>query len=176
MQKLLLALAFLFASPAFAQVAGGSSLASGTLTNPTSTLTRPANTTAYASGQLIASSTTAGSVVVPSFALPNSAGGAIIPKLRLQTNVTTGWGSASIQVDTWSPAPTFSNGDGGTYTVATGSTGYLGSFTCSLTQGGDGAYGECVPVSGQVIAPKLASGAHRMMSAAPQMPMPPPST
>ena len=55
------------------------SLNSGAITNPTSVLTRPANTTAYASGQLIASSTTAGSIVVRSFAIATSAGGANIP-------------------------------------------------------------------------------------------------
>jgi hypothetical protein len=38
------------------------------VTAPSSTLTRPANTTAYAQNELIASSTTAGSVVVPSIA------------------------------------------------------------------------------------------------------------
>jgi hypothetical protein len=35
----------------------------------TSTLTRPANTTAYTANQAVASSTVAGSAVIPSFAL-----------------------------------------------------------------------------------------------------------
>ncbi|MDQ6702498.1 MAG: hypothetical protein M3Z96_05020 [Pseudomonadota bacterium] len=38
------------------------------------------NTTAYAANQLIASSTTAGSVTVPSFAVATSGGGAIISR------------------------------------------------------------------------------------------------
>src|SRR5690242_11771933 len=57
----------------------------GAITNPTSTLTRPANATAYAANQLIASSTTAGSVVVPSFTTLTGTG--IIARLRLRTNV-----------------------------------------------------------------------------------------
>ena len=77
---------------------GGLSL---TITNPTSTLTRPANTTAYAANQIIASNTSGASVVVPSFAIANSAGGASIPRLRLSTSVTTGWGGVVININLW---------------------------------------------------------------------------
>jgi hypothetical protein len=134
------------------------SLSSSAITNPTSTLTRPANTTAYAANQLIGSSTTAGSVVVPSFAIATTAGGAIVPRLRLQTNVTTGWQGISIQVDLWTAAPTFTNGDGGAYAPATGSAGALGSYIIPLTQMGDGAVG-AGPLSGaNQLSMKLTSG------------------
>lgn len=126
------------------------------LTNPTSTLTRPANTTAYAVGDVISSNTTAGSVVVPSFAIANSAGAAIIPRLRLSSNVTTGWSAISLQVNLWTAAPTYTNGDNGAYAVATGAAGYLGSCQISLNQFGDGAVGVGAISNGANI--KLASG------------------
>lgn len=113
----------------------------------TSTLTRPANTTAYAGSsgtpQLIASSTTAGSVVVPSFTI--GATGGVFPKLLISTNVTTGWGSVVIVVTLWTAAPTYSNGDGGTYAVATGYASKRTSFSCTLTQYVTGAQGTCTP-------------------------------
>lgn len=129
----------------------------GTATNPTSTLTRPANTTAYATTQLIGSSTTAGSVVVPSFAIANAAGSAVIPRLRLSTNATTGWGT-TLTVNLWSAAPTYTNGDGGTYAVATNGAKHLAQYSCTLTQYGDAASGECSVSVGNFAMVTLASG------------------
>lgn len=125
--------------------------------NPTSTLTRPANTTAYSSGQLIASSTIAGSVSVPSFTLPGGRG--FVPRIRLSTSATTGWGgSAVVTVTLWRTAPTYTNGDGGAYAVATGASGRLGQFSCTLVQYGDGASGECSPSVGNFLTIALPSG------------------
>lgn len=117
-----------------------------------STLTRPANTTAYAAGQLVASSTTAGSIVVPSLAVAlNNAGSGVVRRLRLRASQTSGLGAAnSFGVDLWTAAPTFTNGDGGAYVVATGSASWLGTFTFgSMVQAGDGAYGAAAPDVGQ---------------------------
>jgi hypothetical protein len=158
-------LALLFASPAFAQVAGGSSSTTATTTANSSTLTS-GTATSLAAGQLIASSTTAGSIVVPSFTLLYAGGAAIAPKGILTTNATSGWSGATVQVDWWSAAPTFTNGDGGTYAVATGAASYLGSLTCTfggtigsatLGQAADGAYAECTPNAGTVMMPKLST-------------------
>ena len=137
------------------------SLLGPTITSPTSTLTLPTTTTAYSAGQLIASSATAGSVVVPSFALPVSAGGAVIPRIRLYSNdpTSTAWPAIGIQADLWSAAPTFTNGDRGTWAIATGSAGHLATYSCTMSQSnGDGYYSECTPVYGNFAAPKLASG------------------
>lgn len=138
---------------------------SGTVTNPTSTLTLPAATTAYTAGQLIANSATAGSVVVPSFAIANTAGGAIIPRLRLSTNdaTATGWGAQTIQVDLWSVAPTFTNGDRAAWLPATGSASHLAAYTCTMAGTtaavwGDGIAGECSVSPGNATTIKLASG------------------
>lgn len=128
--------------------------------NPTSTLTLPSTTTAYSAGNLIANSATAGSVVVPSFTI-QSPGSALIPRLRLSTNdaTSTAWGAVSIQVDLWSAAPTFTNGDRGAWSPATGTASHLGAYSCTMSaEYGDGAYAECAPAVGNVSAWKLANG------------------
>lgn len=133
------------------------------LTTPASTLTRPANTTAYAGSsttpQLVGSSTTAGSVVVPSFAIASSGGQAAIPRLTLATNVTTGWGAVSLTVTLWTGAPTYTNGDGGTYAVATGSATERAQYTCALVQMADGAVCNAASTTGTAPVIHPASGA-----------------
>lgn len=133
----------------------------GTTANPTSVLTRPADTNAYAQNDLIASSTTAGSVVVPSFtATPANGGTGIIRRCRLLTSATTGMGGVAVQVEFWNTAPTVTNGDNGAYAIATGAAHWLGSMTfASLTQVADGAYGAAVSDVGSDIDFALASTA-----------------
>ena len=129
----------------------------GVQSNPTSSLTLPATTTAYAAGNLVANSATAGSISVPGLTLTNS--GAIIPRLRLSTNdaTSTGWGGVQVQVDLWSAAPTFVNGDRGAFALASGAASHLGAYSGTMSAvGGDGAYAELSPVVGSVSAPKLA--------------------
>lgn len=131
------------------------------VTNPTATLTLDATTTAYTAGQLIANSGTAGSVVNPSFAIANSAGGAVIGRLRLSTNDTTStaWGAQTVQVDLWTTTPTWTNGDRGTWSPATGTGAHLGAYTCVFSaEYGDGAYAECYPQVNNSSVVKLASG------------------
>ena len=134
---------------------------SAAITNPTSTLTLPAATTARAAGTLVASSATAGSIVVPSFAIPNSAGGFYEPRIRLATNdaTSTGWPGVQVQVDEWSAAPTFTTGDNTTWAVATGSQTHLATYSCAFSAvNGDGEYAECAIAQGTTPAIKLASG------------------
>jgi hypothetical protein len=114
---------------------------------PSSILTRPADTTPYAAGDLIASSTTAGSIVVPSFAAVRAAGRtSLIRGGRLVSNVTTGWG-VLLSIDLFlasaaaAGAPTHTNGDNGAYTIATGAARWLGRMTGTLIQFTDGAAG-----------------------------------
>lgn len=129
----------------------------GTLTNPSSSITRPANTTAYAQNNLVASSVTAGSVVVPSFSAASSGGA--IPRVRLSTNKTSGWDAAVIRVRLWSAAPTYTNGDGGAYAVATGGAGLLAVFDVTLAQFGDGAAGIAAPNNGTAAWVKISGAA-----------------
>ncbi|MGB6176254.1 MAG: hypothetical protein WBF43_07935 [Methylocella sp.] len=142
------------------QQTGGSvtSLSSGAITNPASVLTRPANTTAYATNQLIASSTAAGSIAVPSFQIASNSGGVILSRLRLETNVAAGWNGINLSVNLWSATPTYTNGDGASYAVAAGSANWLANFLISLIQFGDGAAGAASLTGANEMALKLASG------------------
>jgi hypothetical protein len=116
-----------------------------------STLTRPADTNAYAQNDLIASSTTAGSVVVPSFVadidetdLIEITGGILY---------TSGEAVATfaVHVDLWSVAPTFTNGDNGTYAIASGMASWLGHLSSDVVgtfgRGTDGAAMDLSPGS-----------------------------
>jgi hypothetical protein len=131
-------------------------------TNPTSTLTLTSATTAYTAGQLTANNATAGSMTVPSFAIANSGGSAIISKIVLRSSdtTTTAWGRQTLQIDLWDAAPTFTNGDRAGYAVATRSAHYLGSFTCVMSPvAGDGVYSVCAPNAVNEIGPvALSSG------------------
>lgn len=122
---------------------------SNSITNPTSTLTLPATTTAYTAATQIGSP---GS----SFSIPNAAGGFLSPGFIITTN-DPAWGGATIQIDLERAAPTLTNGDRGVYKIATGAANYLGSYTCTLTTAGDGSYGLCLH-TGALPALKLASG------------------
>ncbi len=87
---------------------------------------RPADTTAYASGDLVAQSTTAGSCSAMQFILPATKGGHFhIRRVRLRksdASVT----NASFRVHFYlGTAPAFSNGDNAAYTTD-GVANYLG--------------------------------------------------
>ncbi len=102
------------------------------------------------------------------FTIPNTAGGAIIPRLRLSTNdnTTTAWNGQTLQVDLWSTYPTFqTTGDRGAFITdfLTGSAAHLGAYTCVMagtanTAYGDGTYAECTSNAGNATIFKLASG------------------
>jgi hypothetical protein len=152
---------------------GGPSGVSATLTNPTSSYQLASSTSAYTAGQLMANSGTAGSVTVPSFAILNAAGGAYVTRLRLYINdgVSTGFGAMQIQVDLWTAAPTWTNGDHAAWAPATNLNAHVAAFTCTtsgvfgttgLNSGGSlgngGVFAECSPKVGTFAAPVLGSG------------------
>jgi hypothetical protein len=141
MKKLLAALAFsLFATSAMAQAL------SPWVPSTPSTLTLPSSTTAYSAGQLIANSGTAANVVNPSFTIPAGYRSALIPRVRLSTNdaTSTAWGAVAVNVDLWSCSPTWTNGDRGTWSPATGTGCHLATYNCTMSsEYGDGAYAEC---------------------------------
>lgn len=104
--------------------------------------TRPADTTAYASGDLIANSTTAGSVVAVSLpnACPSLAGLAQIRRVHVKksnASVT----NAAVRVHLFNAAPTVANGDNGVISM-TGMAGYIGQVDVTIGQTfTDGAQG-----------------------------------
>lgn len=106
----------------------------GPLTIVSGNFTRPANTTAYASGQIIANSTTAGSCSAISLAAAraNDAAGSV-RRVYLKVN-DTAWLNATVRVHLYRSSPTYAAGDGGTYTGNTTESGYLGSLDVTLSR------------------------------------------
>ena len=97
-------------------------------TNPSYTFTRPADTNAYASGDLVANSVTAGSVVPLQWMLGYSAVNApvTIKRVRLFKSGTTITLSA-FRLHIFGALPTVTNGDNGAW-LASQSANYLAYF------------------------------------------------
>jgi hypothetical protein len=132
-----------------------------TLTATAATFTRPANTTAYASGQLLANSIVAASVVPLSFNFdrPSAAIGAGF-QIRRATIIKSGItvANAAFRLHLFTAAPTFiTTGDAGVLaTVGVGAASYLGSLdVTAMIAFSDGAFGAGVPLFGTelVVAP-----------------------
>lgn len=104
----------------------------------TAKFTRPADTTAYASGDLMANSTTAGSVVALSFGV--TPGPLQIRRVRVSktgTSVT----NTSFRLHLFAAVPTVANGDNGAISP-TQAANYLGQIDVSVAQAfSDGAAG-----------------------------------
>lgn len=88
--------------------------------------TRPANTTAYASGQLIANSTSAGSVVPMALVASRDLDfTGMIRRARIKVN-DAAWINATVRVHCYKNSPTVANGDGGAW--STTESEYLGAL------------------------------------------------
>jgi hypothetical protein len=118
--------------------------------------TRPADATAYASGDIVANSVTAGSVVPLNFPnVSNGIGRAVqIRRVRIGKS-TTGVTGASFRLHLFNVLPTVSSGDNAAISIATGMAKYLGQVDVTVGQAfGDGAAGQatteinCHPVGG----------------------------
>lgn len=111
---------------------------------------RPADTSAYASGDLVANSTTAASVSVPSVRLhPKKSGLVKISRLRLK-KTGTGITNAAFRVHLFSGRPTVTNGDNGVWLPT--EAGYIGSFDVTVDRAfSDGAAGIGIPTVGTVV-------------------------
>lgn len=98
---------------------------------PTSSFVRPADTTQYSAGDLIANSTTAGSVVPLSFNVERLHGSGIIRRVLIhKTNATVT--AAIFNLHLYHRAPTVTNGDNGAFAVDT--TAYwIGTVACDMT-------------------------------------------
>jgi hypothetical protein len=115
--------------------------------------TRPADTAAYASGDLVANSTTAGSVAALTFAnIGRIAGaGGMIRRARLRKS-GTGITNASFRLHLYSAAPaTIANGDNGAW-LTDGVANYMGSLDITCDRAfSDGAAGIGIPTAGSEI-------------------------
>lgn len=115
---------------------------------PSVSFTRPADTTAYASGDLVANSTTAGSVVPLKFSCaPLGSGRGRVRRARIHKSATSAT-NANFNLHLFSAAPTVTNGDNGALAVAVGTT-YLGKIALDMTTTGfsatDGLFQSAAP-------------------------------
>lgn len=131
----------------------------GQATNPSGNFTRPNDTTAYASGDLVANSTTAGSVDAVSITVSRVAAGSfMLRRCKLHKSGTTTT-NALFRVHLFRADPaTVTNGDNGAFSVS-GVADYVGGFDVTVDRAfTDGAAGFGVPVVGSEMTVKLASG------------------
>ena len=103
---------------------------------PTASFTRPANTTAYDVGDLVANSTTAGSVAAMTFAVAASAAG---KGLIRSVKIDKAGVAATFRAHFFSAAPTVANGDNGAF--STTKANYLGYIEVATSAFSDGAAG-----------------------------------
>ena len=104
--------------------------------------TRPADTTAYASGDLVANSTTAGSVVPMEFKFATKGQG-IASRVRRARIVTssTSVTNASFRLHLFCASPTVANGDNGAFSTSLAAK-YIGQVDITVGQAfTDGAFG-----------------------------------
>lgn len=153
--KDLLSLIVLAASEAFIGHTGG------VIVVPSSSFTRPADTTAYASGDIVANNTTAASVVALSWTAARiAAGNFYVRRARLKKS-TTSLANAAFRLHLYGADPTAStgiiNGDNGVWSTKVGS--YLGAIDITVDKAfSDAAQGNGAPNIGSEINIVLASG------------------
>lgn len=119
-----------------------------TLTTPFASFTRPADTTAYASGDLVANSTTAGSVVPMTFIIRPENRPAMIRRVRIKKTGTS-IANASFRLHLYgTSAITNTNGDNGAW-LTNNTANYYGSIDVTLDKAfSDGSQGVGSPSAG----------------------------
>lgn len=132
-----------------------------TVANISGSFTRPNDTTAYASGDLVANSTTAGSVVpvtLGGFGESGGAGSTMIRRCVIRKS-GTGTTSASFRVHLYDTSSiTFANGDNSAWSTNKVAN-YLGAFDVTVDRAfTDGAWGAGAPVTGSELLERFASG------------------
>ncbi len=102
--------------------------------NNSASFTRPANTTAYAAGQLVANSTAAGSVVPLAVPVYGQSGFITfrLTRVRLLKSGTTST-NANFTVHLYTQSPTVANGDGGAFSTNQAAT-WIGAVNISSMQ------------------------------------------
>jgi len=127
--------------------------------------TRPADTIAYAAGDLAANSTTAGSVVPLSFASAVRVAGDCLRVERIRIEKTsTSLTNASFRVHLFEASPSVTVGDNGVFnssgTLATGTIlSHAGSAPITMVWAGtDGAIGIGLPTTGSGMTVRPSSG------------------
>lgn len=123
----------------------------GYVARPSATFTRPTDTTPYQSGDLVANSTSAGSVIPMTFSVSRETGrGGMIRRARIRKS-GTGTSNASFRLHLYSASPTVANGDNGAWSTNQGAN-YIGAIDIATsTAFTDGAAGNGIPNIGNEI-------------------------
>lgn len=107
------------------------------LITPSYSFTRPADTTQYGAGDLVANSTTAASVVPMSFSLKRLGGTGVIRGIRLYKSAASAT-AAIFNVHLFSADPGVpTNGDNGAFAIAS-AVNYLAEVAIDMTAGSPG--------------------------------------
>ena len=127
------------------------------VTQTSASFTRPSNTTAYTSGDLVANNTSAGSVVAMQFTIAVGNGRALkIKSVKLETTSTTAT-NGDFRLHLYAADPTVTNGDNGVW-LTTEST-YIGFITLdALLAFSDAIAAVTVPSVDTQLYWRLASG------------------
>lgn len=128
--------------------------------NMTGSFTRPSDTTAYASGDLVANSTTAGSVTpVEIRHIGNKPSGTAIIRRVILRKSGTSTTNASFRVHLYRTSSiTCANGDNGAWST-NAIADYIGAFDATVDRAfTDGAFGAAVPVVGSEFLIKFSGG------------------
>lgn len=122
------------------------------ITRPSASFTRPADTTAYASGDLVANSTTAGSVVPMTLTISPFNGGFRVRRFKLHKSGTSTT-NAQFRVHLFvSSTITVTNGDNAAFSVSSVDN-YIGSADVTIGQAfTDGSAGFALPATGTDMA------------------------
>lgn len=126
--------------------------------NPSASFTRPADTNQYAVGDLVANSTTAGSVVPMSFVLGNNFGFGQFRLTRVRlTKTNNSPTTATFRAHLYSSSPTSAAGDNAAY--STNLSGWLGAIDVPLmTPFTDGCASVGAAVAGSEFLIRQAAG------------------
>jgi hypothetical protein len=128
--------------------------------NPSAGFARPNDATVYASGDLVANSTTAGSVTPMSFPLGGNSmpGTTRIVRVRLAKSSTTAT-NASFRVHLYAASPTVANGDNGAWS-SDQAANYLGAVdVASMKAFTDGCADVGAAAAGAEMLARLPAGA-----------------
>lgn len=128
-----------------------------------STLTRPANTTAYAANDSISDNTTAGSVTALVATVSDTNDDPVLISGLLVDTTDTGLQGVTIRAYLYNSDPTASSGVGGGDNAAFSNkrAGFIGSLSGTFRTFSDGAKARLVPDEGSFIIAKPESGGQR---------------
>ena len=131
----------------------------GTMVTPSAQFTRPNDTIAYASGDLVANSTSAGSAVPMFWTLMRVSGGsATVRRVRIKKSGTSTT-NASFRLHLYTAAPSVSNGDNAAWLSP--HSGYVGSFDVTIDKVfSNASAGIGVPVVGSEVNIKLSGNVY----------------